>query len=68
VREDLRIADRAIPISLDGDREVHQVHVVHGVGAIQPYEGRVRIAQPGIHEGERIRRNVPVRLAECCLS
>jgi hypothetical protein len=34
----------AIPIPLDVDREEHQVHVARGVGAIQPFEGRVRIA------------------------
>ena len=41
------------------------MHVARGVGAIQPFEGRVRIAEPGMHEGERIRRNVP--LAGCHL-
>jgi hypothetical protein len=48
----------AIPIPLDVDREEHQVHVARGVGAIQPFEGGVRIAQPGMHEGERIWRDV----------
>ena len=41
------------------------MHVARGVGAIQPFEGRIRIAQPGMHKGERIRRNVP--LAGCHL-
>ena len=34
----------AIPIPLDVDREEYQVHVAHGVGAIERFEGRVPIA------------------------
>ena len=36
------------------------MHVARGVGAIQPFEGGVRIAEPGMHQGKRIRRNVPL--------
>lgn len=50
------IGSKRIPFWIN--RKKHQMHVVRVVGPFQPFQGRIVLNQPEVHQGYRVWRDV----------